>query len=149
MQRMSIKQLKNWKAKKRRKPLIIRGARQVSKTWLMKKFGDAAYENVVYVNFDNNERMKHLFRRRQYVNGKGRIFTRPSCLVIGGIITIGKTPEICACARIVAVEASIRHGNFPRIKRRSDAVRHAVKLVHAEAVSMPVDVSHKLCGIAA
>lgn len=61
MQRMSIKQLKNWKVKKRRKPLIIRGARQVGKTWLMKKFGDAAYENVVYVNFDNNERMKHLF----------------------------------------------------------------------------------------
>lgn len=61
MQRMAMEQLRNWKAKKRRKPLIIRGARQVGKTWLMKEFGAAAYENVVYVNFDNNERMKNLF----------------------------------------------------------------------------------------
>lgn len=61
MQRMAMEQLKKWKAKARRKPLIIRGARQVGKTWLMKEFGSAAYENVVYVNFDNNERMKNLF----------------------------------------------------------------------------------------
>ncbi len=61
MQRMAMEQLRNWKVKKRRKPLIIRGARQVGKTWLMKEFGAAAYENVVYVNFDNNERMKNLF----------------------------------------------------------------------------------------
>ena len=61
MQRMAMEQLRKWKAKKRRKPLIIRGARQVGMTWLMKEFGAAAYENVVYVNFDNNERMKNLF----------------------------------------------------------------------------------------
>lgn len=61
MQRMAMEQLRKWKAKQRRKPLIIRGARQVGKTWLMKEFGAAAYENVVYVNFDNNERMKNLF----------------------------------------------------------------------------------------
>lgn len=61
MQRMAMEQLKKWKAKNRRKPLIIRGARQVGKTWLMKEFGTVAYENVVYVNFDNNERMKNLF----------------------------------------------------------------------------------------
>lgn len=61
MQRMAMEQLRKWKAKKRRKPLIIRGARQVGKTWLMKEFGAAAYENVAYVNFDNNERMKNLF----------------------------------------------------------------------------------------
>lgn len=61
MYRMAMEQLQKWKTKKRRKPLIIRGARQVGKTWLMKEFGSAAYENVVYVNFDNNERMKNLF----------------------------------------------------------------------------------------
>lgn len=61
MQRLAMEQLKKWKAKKRRKPIIIRGARQVGKTWLMKEFGTIAYENVVYVNFDNNERMKSLF----------------------------------------------------------------------------------------
>lgn len=47
--------------KKRRKPLIIEGARQVGKTWLMKEFGDQAYENIVYINFDSNSRMDELF----------------------------------------------------------------------------------------
>ena len=46
---------------KRRKPLIIRGARQVGKTWLMKEFGGNEYEQIVYINFDNNQRMKNLF----------------------------------------------------------------------------------------
>lgn len=61
MIRTAMLELEKWKAKKRRKPLIIRGARQVGKTWLMKEFGAAAYKNVVYINFDNNERMKKLF----------------------------------------------------------------------------------------
>lgn len=61
MYRTALEQLKKWKAKKRRKPLIIRGARQVGKTWLMKEFGKSEYTSVVYINFDNNERMKALF----------------------------------------------------------------------------------------
>ncbi len=61
MYRTALEQLKKWKAKKRRKPLIIRGARQVGKTWLMKEFGKNEYASVVYINFDNNERMKALF----------------------------------------------------------------------------------------
>lgn len=61
MYRMAMEQLKVWKTKKRRKPLIICGARQVGKTWLMKEFGANHYNKVVYINFDNNERMKNLF----------------------------------------------------------------------------------------
>lgn len=61
MIRTAMAELEKWKAKKRRKPLMIRGARQVGKTWLMKEFSVAAYKNVVYINFDNNERMKNLF----------------------------------------------------------------------------------------
>lgn len=61
MIRTLMAELEAWKLKKRRKPLIIRGARQVGKTWLMKEFGVTRYENVVYINFDNNERMKSLF----------------------------------------------------------------------------------------
>jgi len=61
MYRMAMEQLKKWKEKKRRKPLIIRGARQVGKTWLMKEFGRNFYKDSVYVNFDNNARMKSLF----------------------------------------------------------------------------------------
>ena len=61
MFRSAMKELEKWKAKKRRKPLIIRGARQVGKTWLMKEFGATAYTHTIYINFDNNERMKLLF----------------------------------------------------------------------------------------
>lgn len=50
MKRFAIEQLKQWKDKKDRKPLIIRGARQVGKTWLMKEFGRTCFDNVAYVN---------------------------------------------------------------------------------------------------
>lgn len=46
---------------KRRKPLIIEGARQVGKTWLMKEFGNQAYTDTVYINFDSNSQMAELF----------------------------------------------------------------------------------------
>ena len=59
--RLAIEELKKWKARKHRKPLIIRGARQVGKTWLMKEFGSKFYAQSVYINLDNNERMKNLF----------------------------------------------------------------------------------------
>ena len=61
MYRTAIEQLYKWKEKKNRKPLIIRGARQVGKTWLMKEFGANAYQNSVYISFDNNQRMHDLF----------------------------------------------------------------------------------------
>ena len=59
--RTAMEQLQKWKANNRRKPLIIRGARQVGKTWLMREFGAQEYKQVVYINFDNNERMRNLF----------------------------------------------------------------------------------------
>ncbi len=62
MHRTAIMDLHKWKNKKNKKPLVIRGARQVGKTWLMKKFGETAYEKVVYISFDNNEQMKELFK---------------------------------------------------------------------------------------
>lgn len=61
MERLIMKELVHWKTKKNRKPLIIRGARQVGKTWIMKEFGRRYFENVVYISFDNNERMKNVF----------------------------------------------------------------------------------------
>ncbi|MCQ1528714.1 ATP-binding protein [Lutispora saccharofermentans] len=61
MYRTAIEQLHKWKQKKNKKPLIIRGARQVGKTWLMKNFGQTAYNKTVYVSFDNNRQMKDLF----------------------------------------------------------------------------------------
>lgn len=61
MYRAAIEQLKAWKERKNHKPLIIKGARQVGKTWLMKKFGSLMYEQTVYINFDNNQTVKGLF----------------------------------------------------------------------------------------
>ena len=61
MKRHAMERLVEWKNSKRRKPLILRGARQVGKTWLMKEFGRTHFENTAYVNFDNNERMRTLF----------------------------------------------------------------------------------------
>ncbi|TNH07006.1 ATP-binding protein [Testudinibacter sp. TR-2022] len=61
MQRQILTSLHAWKAKTKRKPLIIQGSRQVGKTWAMKTFGAAAFEQVAYINFDNNSRMQTLF----------------------------------------------------------------------------------------
>ncbi|WP_426879583.1 ATP-binding protein [Glaesserella parasuis] len=61
MQRDILDKLIQWKTKPNRKPLIIQGARQVGKTWVMKHFGEQAFEQVAYINFDNNPRMKTLF----------------------------------------------------------------------------------------
>lgn len=61
MQRDIITQLATWKAKTNRKPLILQGARQVGKTWAMKHFGEQYFEQVAYINFDNNSRMRALF----------------------------------------------------------------------------------------
>ena len=61
MYRKLIEELYKWKDKKNRKPLIIEGARQVGKTWLMKEFGDKAYSDYIYINFDSNSVMADLF----------------------------------------------------------------------------------------
>ena len=61
MERDLMLDLIQWKNKSNRKPLILKGARQVGKTWLMKEFGKKYYKYTAYVNFDNNERMKEIF----------------------------------------------------------------------------------------
>ena len=61
MYRIAIEKLLKWKNKKNRKPLIIEGARQVGKTWLMQEFGRLHFKDTVYINFDSNSRMAELF----------------------------------------------------------------------------------------
>ena len=63
MERLIMEKLVQWKNKKGRKPLIIKGARQVGKTWLMKEFGKRFFKNTAYVNFDNNNRLRDLFEQ--------------------------------------------------------------------------------------
>jgi hypothetical protein len=61
LKRQAMAFLKRWKDKKNRKPLVIKGARQVGKTWLMKAFGKRSFKNICYINFDNNKRMERVF----------------------------------------------------------------------------------------
>lgn len=63
MKRKIIKALYQWKNRKNHKPLILEGARQVGKTYSALEFGREAYENVVYVNFEDNMNIEALFRR--------------------------------------------------------------------------------------
>ena len=63
MKRAAIDNLYKWKDKTGRKPLIIRGARQVGKTWIMKAFAEEAFERYVYINFEDDETAKHLFEK--------------------------------------------------------------------------------------
>lgn len=62
MERNAIYSLNKWKSNEERKPMVLKGARQVGKTWLMKEFGQNFYENYVYFNFDEEEELKSIFK---------------------------------------------------------------------------------------
>ena len=61
MKRKATESLLKWKNDEERKPLILKGARQVGKTWLMKAFGETNYNNFVYFNFDEEDELKSIF----------------------------------------------------------------------------------------
>ena len=68
MERLILKKLVEWKDSKYRKPLILKGVRQVGKTWVLKEFGNRYYDNVAYFNFDENEEYKQFFETTKDVN---------------------------------------------------------------------------------
>ena len=61
MERIAYNKLVEWKNKSNRKPLILNGARQVGKTWLLKNFGQREYKNLAYINCDRTDEMKTIF----------------------------------------------------------------------------------------
>ena len=61
MERTAYQELVNWKNKKNRKPLIVNGARQVGKTWLLKSFGSRNFKNLAYINCDESPEIKSAF----------------------------------------------------------------------------------------
>lgn len=61
MRRYIMDKLIDWKKRANRKPLILKGARQVGKTYILKEFGKENYENIAYFNFDHDEALKELF----------------------------------------------------------------------------------------
>ncbi len=70
MERLILQQLLRWKASPYRKPLILKGVRQVGKTWILKEFGNQSYENTAYFNFDEHEEYRQFFETTKDV---GRI----------------------------------------------------------------------------
>ncbi len=62
MERFLMQALKNWKVSKKRKPLVLWGARQVGKTWLMQEFGKREFGQAAYLSFFRNTRMQRLFQ---------------------------------------------------------------------------------------
>ncbi len=61
MKRDKLEELQSWKESKFRKPLVVRGARQTGKTWLLKEFGKSAFKNFIYVNFEETPTLRSLF----------------------------------------------------------------------------------------
>lgn len=61
MERIAIEKLIKWKDSPRRKPLVIEGARQVGKTWLVKEFAQRNYKHLAYVNFEDMKILQNLF----------------------------------------------------------------------------------------
>ena len=80
MKRFIMEDLIKWKNSKYRKPLILKGARQVGKTYIVKEFTKENYDNIAYFNFDHDEDLYNLFERTKdpkrileqlvFINGK-------------------------------------------------------------------------------
>ncbi|HBG36465.1 MAG: ATP-binding protein [Spirochaetota bacterium] len=68
MERLLMRKLLNWKNSKYRKPLILKGVRQVGKTWLLKEFAKRHYENIAYFNFDEHPEYKQFFESTKDVD---------------------------------------------------------------------------------
>lgn len=90
MKRFILDDLLKWKESKYRKPLILKGVRQVGKTWILKEFGRRYYENVAYFNFDENEEYRQFFETTKDVSrllqnlilASGQIVTPEKTLII-------------------------------------------------------------------
>jgi len=68
MERLILNDLLKWKDSKHRKPLILKGVRQVGKTWILKEFGRRFYNNIAYFNFDEHEEYKQFFEKTKDVD---------------------------------------------------------------------------------
>ena len=87
MKRNAIQELVAWKSSEDRKPMVLKGARQVGKTWLMKEFGQNYYDSYVYFNFDEEDELKSIFETNK---NPQRIIELLS-LIAGEKILPGKT----------------------------------------------------------
>ena len=102
MERIAFEQLKKWKTKNGRKPLLVTGVRQCGKTYLIKAFAESEFEELAYFNFDGNEGLKSVF---EYDFDTDRIIDELGSVVRGKKITQGSTlvffDEIQDCPRAI------------------------------------------------
>ena len=97
MERLVVKKLNEWKNSKYRKPLILRGVRQVGKTWILKEFGSRCYGNVAYFNFDESEEYKQFFEKTKDVDRIIQNLTMASGQIIKPHETLIVFDEIQEC----------------------------------------------------
>ena len=87
MKRNALESLIRWKSSEDRKPMVLKGARQVGKTWLMKEFGQNCYQHTVYFNFDEEDELKSIFE----VNKNPQRIIELLSLIAGEKILPGET----------------------------------------------------------
>ena len=115
LKRFILNELIKWKQSKYRKPLILKGARQVGKTYILKQFGEENYENVAYFNFDHDEDLYNLFTNTKdpkrileqlvFINGKA--INPEKTLVI--FDEIQECPNALNCLKYFQEEANDYH----------------------------------------
>lgn len=101
MERFLLKKLLAWKTSPYRKPLIVKGVRQVGKTWILKEFGRLYYDNVAYFNFDENEEYKQFFDTTKNVNRILQNLSMASSQTISPEKTLIIFDEVQDCANVI------------------------------------------------
>ena len=135
MQRTAIKKLKEWKDEKDHKPLIIEGARQVGKTWLMKEFGKQCYEQVVYLHFDNNPELAAVFEHDYKIPRLIEAFEILSGIKINPDNTLIIFDEVQECPRALT---SLKYFNENAPEYDIVAAGSLLGLIHHEGTGFPV-----------
>lgn len=101
MERLIIEQLIQWKNSKYRKPLILKGVRQVGKTWVLKEFGKRYYDNIAYFNFDENPEYKQFFETTKDIERILQNLMFASGQKINGEKTLIIFDEIQDCGNVI------------------------------------------------
>lgn len=135
MQRTAIEKLKEWKATKDHKPLIIEGARQVGKTWLMKEFGRQCYKQVVYLHFDNNPKLADIFENDYKIPRLIEAFEILSGVKINPDNTLIIFDEIQECPKALT---SLKYFNEDAPEYDIIAAGSLLGLIHHDGTGFPV-----------
>ena len=114
LKRFILKELIKWKESKYRKPLVLKGARQIGKTYILKQFGEENYESVAYFNFDHDEDLYNLFNNTKnpkrileqlaFIHGKA-ILPEKTLIIFD---EIQECPNALNCENLVEYMKSIK-----------------------------------------